>query len=216
MENDENLHWLQAQHLSEPVQLVIQESWGIETFSKNNVSGYRFYPHKTKGEGFFLSVLKKKDPQPESRFKLKQSLITPSKKIAGTLEFWLKNKVELIEHRNRIHAMPRDTINHITLLTEHLNVLSAGTPLASVKHDKIIPEHAAALSIHLDQTQWQRIDVNRETALRYLRKESIEPGTLSKGFALVVYNGLPLGWVNVLDNRVNNLYPKEWRIRMAG
>jgi NOL1/NOP2/fmu family ribosome biogenesis protein len=32
------------------------------------------------------------------------------------------------------------------------------------------------------------------------------------GWCLVKYAGLPLGWVKVLPNRVNNYYPSEWRI----
>ena len=30
---------------------------------------------------------------------------------------------------------------------------------------------------------------------------------------LVTCDGLPLGWCNHLGNRINNLYPQEWRIR---
>ncbi|MFM9837959.1 MAG: methyltransferase RsmF C-terminal domain-like protein [Cyclobacteriaceae bacterium] len=26
----------------------------------------------------------------------------------------------------------------------------------------------------------------------------------------------PIGWVNLLGNRVNNLYPTNWRVRMGG
>jgi NOL1/NOP2/fmu family ribosome biogenesis protein len=29
---------------------------------------------------------------------------------------------------------------------------------------------------------------------------------------LVKYQGHPLGWINVLQNRINNYYPKELRI----
>jgi len=50
--------------------------------------------------------------------------------------------------------------------------------------------------------------------LKFLRKEAIFFEGFDKGYTLVCYQGVPLGWINMLDNRANNLYPAEWRIRM--
>jgi NOL1/NOP2/fmu family ribosome biogenesis protein len=36
--------------------------------------------------------------------------------------------------------------------------------------------------------------------------------TPDKGWVIAHYKGFNLGWIKVLDNRVNNYYPKEWRI----
>ncbi|KAA6314905.1 hypothetical protein EZS27_034527, partial [termite gut metagenome] len=33
------------------------------------------------------------------------------------------------------------------------------------------------------------------------------------GYVLVMYKGVPLGFVKNIGNRANNLYPHEWRIR---
>ncbi|HAL94965.1 MAG TPA: hypothetical protein DCP55_03170, partial [Chitinophagaceae bacterium] len=35
---------------------------------------------------------------------------------------------------------------------------------------------------------------------------------VSRGGNLVTYNGFGLGWANVLQGRINNYYPKEFRI----
>ena len=35
------------------------------------------------------------------------------------------------------------------------------------------------------------------------------------GWQLIRYKGLGLGWIKKLQNRVNNYFPKEWRIRMS-
>ncbi|MGC3944857.1 MAG: hypothetical protein QM762_10130 [Chryseolinea sp.] len=91
--------------------------------------------------------------------------------------------------------------------------MNAGTLIGTAKHNKVVPAHALAISVHLDQTDWMGIDVDLETAIRYLRKEPIDTSGLQRGFTLVKYQGLPLGWLNVLDTRANNLYPAEWRIR---
>lgn len=110
--------------------------------------------------------------------------------------------------------MPSTQTVDIEFLTQHLTVLQVGTALATANHDKLVPEHAAALSIHLNTENFTCIELSLPQALAYLRKESISVNSTHKGFALVTYKGTPLGWANILANRVNNLYPSAWRIRM--
>jgi len=95
-----------------------------------------------------------------------------------------------------------------------MHVVSAGTFVATAKHDKLIPEHVLALSLDINRDYFNVIPVEQETALQYLRKDTLIFPQNEKGFALIEFQGTLLGWVNVLDNRVNNLYPQEWRIRM--
>jgi NOL1/NOP2/fmu family ribosome biogenesis protein len=56
------------------------------------------------------------------------------------------------------------------------------------------------------------IEVDEQTALQYLRRNEIELGTDAIGWALVSYKSLPLGLVKLMPGRINNYYPKEWRI----
>ncbi len=56
--------------------------------------------------------------------------------------------------------------------------------------------------------------MDEERAIDYLKKEPILLSTEKRGWVLVKYKGLDLGWVKNLGNRTNNYYPKEWRIRL--
>ena len=56
--------------------------------------------------------------------------------------------------------------------------------------------------------------VSREQALRYLKREDMGLPPVEKGWYIVRYQGLGLGWIKALGNRVNNYLPKQWRIRM--
>ena len=76
---------------------------------------------------------------------------------------------------------------------------------------ELIPDHQLALSCILN-TSLPAVETDRETALQYLRKQEIKIDTSIKGWALLTYKQLPLGWMKVLANRINNYYPKEWRI----
>jgi NOL1/NOP2/fmu family ribosome biogenesis protein len=56
--------------------------------------------------------------------------------------------------------------------------------------------------------------LDKAQALRYLRKEDPQVPEVPRGWVLARYQNLPLGWMKGLGNRVNNYYPKEWRILM--
>ena len=58
------------------------------------------------------------------------------------------------------------------------------------------------------------VDLDYETAISYLRGESIVlPTDTPRGIVSVAFQGHCLGQVKNIGTRANNLYPKEWRIR---
>ncbi len=78
-----------------------------------------------------------------------------------------------------------------------------------------VPEIEEILSVHFDRSKYPEAYLSKEQAISYLRREAI---TLSpdvpKGIVIVTYKGLPLGATKNIGSRANNLYPKNWRIRM--
>ena len=48
-----------------------------------------------------------------------------------------------------------------------------------------------------------------------VKKEDIPVPPKTAEWLLVTYRGQGLGWCKHLGNRLNNYYPKEWRIRMT-
>lgn len=61
---------------------------------------------------------------------------------------------------------------------------------------------------------WPCVELSREDALRYLRREALVlPPDTPRGHVVVTYESLPLGFVKNIGTRANNLYPKEWKIR---
>jgi len=217
VENESNLQWLKAENDVEFLSLKIDKVWGTETIDHEGIIGYQFYPHRVKGEGFFIAAIRKKESHRERKVgNLKGTFLSPSQKILEKVSNWTKNPEEktFIQRGDLLQFFPSQHLYAIEFLSRNLHLVSAGTFLASVKHDKLIPEHVAALSTELADG-FLKIQVSLAEALQYLRKETLTLPIGQKGFALVVYNDLPLGWVNVLDNRINNLYPANWRIRMS-
>lgn len=215
-ENENNLTWLAQEDAFTFLPLSLDPSWGVETIQKENALGYRCYPHRVKGEGFFISVMQKKTSTKQARIKTKSRFTFASKKIVEQLQDWIhpSHDFDFIQQDNLLITLPMSLKDEIEFLQGQLHIVTKGTAMAEVKHDKFIPEHAFALSIHLREEHFQQVDLTLAQALQFLRKEAFMLEDKRKGFALVKYQQHALGWVNLLGNRLNNLYPTGWRIRM--
>ena len=214
-ENEINLARLIPENKAESLKLNLPVNWGVEEVAVENVFGYHFYPHKTKGEGFFVSVLKKIEHEEEVSIKSKRSFDYPYRKITERLSLWFKNQkeIEFISHDDLVLALPKESIQEIEFLSKNLRVIQKGTAVATIKHDKFIPEHSFALSNEINVENFPSIELTHEQAIAYLRKDVLNLNSDKTGFTLMKYQNLPIGWVNHLGNRTNNLYPSNWRIR---
>ncbi len=207
-ENEENLLWLSGQHDVEFLQ-ISPVPHGVEEAGKGKAFGYRFFPHRITGEGFFLSAVRKKSPEREARLK-KTVALKKSKNVPD----WLSGDFDMFELNDLMIATPSVLHDDIHSLASALNVVTRGVAVATIARNKLIPEHSLALSANLIDHAFPVMNVDRETALNYLRKENVQPPDDARGFALVMFEGSRLGFVNRLGNRLNNLYPPNWRVRM--
>jgi 16S rRNA C967 or C1407 C5-methylase (RsmB/RsmF family)/NOL1/NOP2/fmu family ribosome biogenesis protein len=199
-ENENNLVWLSEQKDVEFIDIPVW--WqGVQKIEKGKAIGYRFMPHKIKGEGFFISAMRKLSK--EGAIKIKSNPLKISKNNPG----WLRGDFKYIELDNLLVAMPNVEL-------PGLNIITRGIAVATIMKNKLVPEHALAMSVNLDENAFPLVDVNKEDALKYLSKETLSPTDNERGFALIRYEGNNLGFVNRLGNRLNNLYPANWRIRM--
>jgi 16S rRNA C967 or C1407 C5-methylase (RsmB/RsmF family)/NOL1/NOP2/fmu family ribosome biogenesis protein len=217
-ENEENLQWLKQERDVEFLKLTVDNAWGAVEVDQDGIIGYHFYPHKVKGEGFFISVIRKKESEETLRVKnARSNFQSPSKKILEQLQRWVVDagNIAFIQREDLVQFFPSTLSQAIDILAKNLRLVSAGTFAATVKHDKLIPEHAMALSVRLNREHFSVLDLNVDDALRYLRKETLSITPDQMGFTLMLYQNIPIGWGNVLPNRINNLYPAEWRIRMS-
>ena len=218
-ENEENIAWLAEQEDAESIKLQLDPDWGVVATQLNGVEGYRFYPHRIPGEGFFMAVLRKtggSESTKKSAKKKKYRLQLAGKKEKALVQDWLlePEKYEWLQYGEVLSALPVNLFEAADEVYQHLHVIYAGIEVAEVKGKKLKPMHALALSQHLNQEVFTSIDLDLEQALRYLRKEDISLNSSGNDWVLLKYKNTPLGFAKQIGNRVNNYYPKEWRIRM--
>lgn len=217
-ENEDILDWIAEHFAVDSLRLAVEASWGIvETLSnKTHSYGYRFFPDKVKGEGFFIAALKKKDC---GHFYFPKSKKTNFEKLTkgeqAITRKWINDKpgIALIKMNDFVHAFPGSLLDDLDFLKSYLYFKKAGTLIGKITAKELIPEHELALS-GLINGNLPSIELAKEQALRYLRKEEIKTDAQVKGWCLVRYQHQNLGWIKILQNRANNYYPLAWRIRM--
>ncbi len=225
-ENEQIVAYLQKSFDAELLPIAVNSEWNIKKGLSGNLEVNRFMPHRTRGEGFFMAALRK----PETTYTNRQELISKLLKktsrkgkkenrpdvVPNEIKNWITNKemFNFILNDNKAVALPKKYTDDIAILSALLDVKYSGICIASQKGKDWIPEHACAMSADYNRSAFPEKEISQAQAIAYLRREALQlaPDT-PKGFVLLTYQKVPLGWVKNLGTRANNLYPQEWRIR---
>ena len=208
-EEDELIcEWLKNELSIENCQLSIDNGWNIV----QSKVGYRFWPDKVKGEGFFIVCFRKAGENDEEIYMRK---IKPEKFSVKEMEILNKNVntegLSFLRHEEIIYAVPEKLLADINFLSSKLRVVNCGTKVGEIIKDKLVPDHGLALSSIISE-KIQKLELDHDQAIQYLKKKELRSQTDKKGWTLVTHQGHQLGWINILPNRINNYYPKELRI----
>ena len=66
-----------------------------------------------------------------------------------------------------------------------------------------------------DAVKLPALELPLQEALRYLRGEALTKETpTERGITVITYQGIPLGLAHSTGARLNNLYPKPYRLRI--
>ena len=215
-EDEEIEDWLIEHQSVSNIRLLFNQEWGIvETISSKYKSyGYRFYPDKVKGEGFFIAVFKKQEGftvSKEIKAKTKPTLLGKAQQELIYTYIQQPDKYRFVFWQDEVLAFPASMYEAILLLQSVLYLKKAGVKIGSIIRNELIPDHEWAIS-SIAASLLQKVEVEKETALQYLRRKDIEINSDMKGWAIITYLGISLGLVKILPGRINNYYPKEWRI----
>ena len=214
-ENEENIRHL-IEHLDvEVLPVSIEDDWKISGAVDESFPVYRFYPHRIKGEGFFLALFRKPTGKPQTiRYKHKnKQTVTP---FPSQVKDWVidANDFCFDVRKNMIRVIPASCQDICQLLSNHLRVLSAGVLLGEIKEKNVLPSSALALNTCFHTGMFPSVELTLEESIRYLQKETlILPSTVPYGYVVVKYSNIPLGFVKNIGKRANNLFPQGWRIR---
>lgn len=197
-----------------------------ESRSRELEKTVRIFPHKMKGEGHFIALLKKNAPfdpglkASEKKYErtVRQNIRTVGKrKLPEELEGFLKElhceidrgRLELRE--GRVYYMPEGIPD-----LQGIRFLRSGLLLGELKKNRFEP--GQALAMYLKKEDYGKIlDFSVEDArvIRYLKGETLEVEDLvsakEKGWYLVCVDGYPLGFGKLASQVLKNKYLPGWR-----
>ncbi len=232
-EDEEILDWFCTEFSMDSLRLNVLPEWNIvETVSENKSAyGYRFWPDKLRGEGFFIACLQKKEGAEFSYKSSKKSILEKlTKAEEAIVRPWLNEtyQLKLLKQGDSIFAIPFSLDLPIeAIMVAKLYVRQVGVRVGKIMGKDLVPDHALALSTIINPAL-VAVSLNHDQAIQYLRREEVKNLNVASedssvagedtshgmkpGWTLVEYEGMKIGWIKVLQNRINNYYPKELRI----
>ncbi len=180
---------------------------GGESFTE-----YQCYPHKTKGEGFYIALLKQtKDLANTSS---KSSIKLKPLKPENDWNNFLKGAFNYYKYNDAILAIAPHVFEFYSTYLNGIYTYSIGVEIGQQKDKLFTPSPYIAFSRKLDINAFQLHELEHLEALNYLYKNAISIQERDKkGYVLVSFKGSIIGLGKYAGNRINNLFPNEWKLR---
>lgn len=196
-EDEQNVDWA-IRHLdAEVVEVPVEAAWGVtgNLCPDLKFPVCRFLPHKVRGEGFFLALLRKSGRH------------VPTD-VAPRMRKVQKRVRMLFPEQNTMPAVSHDK------RSRRSGVGRSGKTLPTTADTSAYSLPSAQMNLRCRPVSLPTVELSYADALRYLRHEAISlPPLAERGLVVVTYGHCPLGYAKNVGNRANNLYPSSWRIR---
>ncbi len=183
----------------------------------------RIWPHRMKGEGHFLAMLKKAEQVNDfmefsaKPKKTKKAPVRPieSKKtelpdeLAAFLKsIRMKQNWSSLELRQEKAILPPDCDANL----QGLRILRSGLLLGECLKNRFEPSQAVAMALKRKEFP-SCINLAHDDirVIKYLKGETIEADTPAKGWQLICVDGYPLGFGKASGTTIKNKYLAGWR-----
>lgn len=211
----------QGEELTAAPRVEIDPAWGVVCGEVGAFQTFRFYPHRTCGEGFFCAVARKAhDVGGRLRMpKGRRSVFTAvTREEVRELARWVETPAaaRFLRVGDTYYMYAEAQADAVRTLSEVLPVICSGVEMGQLFKGVLKPAPALALYVGLQRGAVAVTELDDVTALRYLRRQEVPPVAFAEGMNLVTARGRALGFAKRIGNRVNNLYPNSLRIINQG
>jgi 16S rRNA C967 or C1407 C5-methylase (RsmB/RsmF family)/NOL1/NOP2/fmu family ribosome biogenesis protein len=214
-ENEENIKWLNDNTDSESLRINISSSHGIKEIAYRDITGYGFHPGRIKGEGYFLSALRKLENSDTITVKRKKFKYSAAPSDVKMVLAMIKNTLDdIYRHSDTVYKLSLP-FEEFLYLKSSLNIIKGGTALFKSRKGDISPLPELAFLSQIRDDAFPVYDLDYREALAFLRKENLILRNHPEGWIVVRYLGVNLGFIKNIGTRINNYFPVEWRIRLG-
>lgn len=193
----------------------VPQEWNIFINEYQKAKFYRFFPGITKGEGFSLTVLRKKGDLPHNSNSL------PLKKDKHKTHSWIENHLihseefSFFSKNQKYFAVIKKHFQDWEYLQTELKLIKNGIFIGTQKGNDFIAEHEWALSLFANTSLYPQCELDLSNALCLLQKQPFSANSEKLGIHLISYKGVTIGLAKNLGNRWNNLLPHSFKIRKS-
>lgn len=192
------------------ISIDLKDDWNISRIVENGIEAYQFLPHRVRGEGFFISVLRKRGNYNTSHSSQSKSIIDArASKYINRDEFL---SFSTYQHNQFVYLAPNRLLDNFYTYQKLLTIKQLGFDLGKMEFNGLIPNHSMAMINHKSR-EITSIELNKEEALNYL-SGNCDDLILDNMWTLVKYHEADLGWIFKDKNGTSNKYPKAWQIKM--
>lgn len=198
------------------------EDFTLEGIGDSKNGMLHIYPHRVNGDGHFVARLRKsadassiiiskgkakkqeKNRKPVSKEVDTSKYLSMLEKDVCRIPDFILNQKKFFSGE-WIHCAPTSAPS-----MEGIHIISPGLCLLKAGRSHVEPAHALAMAIPPEMAH-RRAELNFENASLYLSGETV-PCDGEKGWTLVLYKGMPLGWGKVSDGVLKNHLPSGLRM----
>lgn len=198
------------------VEKILAQGFEPVNFELNGNENYYFQcmPHQIKGEGFFISMLQNKTlNNPESIHKTQSKRLKCLKKQDEWMQ-GVNREIEVYGFENKILGGSSETFDFFNESLSGIYCYAIGAELGELKEKRFAPSETLAFSHLLLESSFPKLDLDLQTALKYLAKNPVSHQSTERGYLLLTYQDIPIGFGKFAGNRINNLFPSEWKLRI--
>lgn len=175
------------------------------------------FPHRMKGEGHFLALVKKGEDSGRMRTKETPRAVSKPVRLPAELEEFLSSVKKEMDYSRldirgeKVYYMPENIPQ-----LNGIRFLRTGLLLGELKRKRFEPSQA--LAMNLKKEEYEHIidlPVTDERVIKYLKGETLDVEDMTapkeKGWYLVCVDGYPLGFGKLGGQMLKNKYLPGWR-----
>ena len=183
--------------------------WTVSKDDKFALCG-RLWPHKTRGEGHFVAKMRKTSGMERMTFNGHEGA-----KIDGFeyFEEFINKNISGVEfdgdfetYGEKLYMLPKGLPSF-----KGLRVVRNGWYLGDLKKKRFEPSQAFAMGLKPENVRLVENIKDYDTAVKYLKGETLETELKEDGWVLVSFDGLALGWAKSQKGRLKNKYLPGWK-----
>lgn len=177
-----------------------------------NHSTYQCYPHKIEGEGFFIALMQNMGNQSATERPSKHQL--KSIKPDAAWKDVLHHPGDFYDFKGQILAIAPVVFEFFAEHLSTLHIYAIGIQIGTQKDKLLTLSSYLPFAANLNRSAFETYELNQIQALNYLSKNAINiPASSKKGYVLLTYKDQVIGLGKFAGNRINNLFPAEWKLR---